>query len=600
MGDRERKTQNIFVKPDVVEGEKRITLYFPYNEDLIGDIKKLKGRRWSKELRCWHIPYRENSVDYLNRFYDDKYLFFSGADDRNDDHPFRDKPVGQSTEKQRKFKEQKKRVMEKQLMEKHPVLKSYIQSMGLKRLSKSTQNTYYRYFKEFVLAHRDRDVMKMSYKELSSYFDKATDGLDITQKKQFIAAIKFYYEKTLGYGRLRYDLKDKELARHGRIVIGFEQFKKVVSKIGCDSDRLLLFLAYHLGMIPRRISNFKIEDTSKLEEFFRRKGLIAELEYFRSLKRTHLRIAGVSEYVFERQGIPYSAKELRRKVYKMLHDYKLGDIYQEECRSVLEQTTYSRSTKDSYLSVFMHFLDYFHWRHPSLIGDEEIRDYLFLQRARSSSYQNLVINSLKFFFENVYHKKIEHQYILRPRKGHYLPDYFSREEMAAIIDQLKNIKHRLLIIIGYAAGLRRSEIQELKPSDINLEKNLVFIRDSKGNKDRYSVLPSGFRSLFERYMKSYSPQVFLFEGSRPGSRYSFTSMSSVLSKAAKRAGIERRVHLHMLRHSFATHLLEEGHDIRYIQEFLGHATIKTTERYTHVVNDATRRIRSPFDGLDLS
>jgi site-specific recombinase XerD len=245
----------------------------------------------------------------------------------------------------------------------------------------------------------------------------------------------------------------------------------------------------------------------------------------------------------------------------------------------------------------MRFLEYFDYKHPVFIKDEAIRNYLVIQRAYSSSHQNSVINALKFFFGQAYKKKIEDRHMLRPRKEHYLPDYFSKEEMSAIIGQLDNIKHRLLVIIGYSAGLRRSEIQNLRPSDIDLKKNLVFIRDAKGKKDRYSVLPSGIKELLGKYIEKERPKIYLFEGAKPGEKYSYTSMNNVLKKAARSAGIHRRVHLHMLRHSFATHLLEEGHDIRYVQEFLGHTNIKTTQRYTHIVNDATKFIRSPFDSL---
>jgi site-specific recombinase XerD len=223
-----------------------------------------------------------------------------------------------------------------------------------------------------------------------------------------------------------------------------------------------------------------------------------------------------------------------------------------------------------------------------------------MQRAKSSSHQNLAINAIKFFFGRGYNKRIEDRYILRPRKEHYLPDYFSKEEISAIINQLDNIKHRLLIILGYSAGLRRSEIQNLKPGDIDTRKNLVFIRNAKGKKDRYSVIPYGIKELLGRYLAEYKPRQYLFESNKPGEKYSFSSMTQILKRAAKSAGIQRRVHLHMLRHSFATHLLEEGHDIRYVQEFLGHTTIKTTERYTHIVNDATRNIKSPFDNLGIN
>jgi len=164
---------------------------------------------------------------------------------------------------------------------------------------------------------------------------------------------------------------------------------------------------------------------------------------------------------------------------------------------------------------------------------------------------------------------------------------------------VSNVKHKLLISIGYCGGLRRSELQNLKLEDIDVKKNRMFIRKAKGRKDRYTVLSNNIKGILADYFKEYHPKVYLFEGDKAGKKYSTTSMANVLKNTAKAVGIQRRVHLHMLRHSFATHLLEDGKDITYVQQLLGHVDIRTTQRYTHIVNDAIETVTSPMEHLQI-
>lgn len=571
-------------------GEQRVKLLFGYNREIIADIRELPGRRWSKTMQCWHIPHRSKHLEYLNAYFEGKYKFLPKSEktSKTDKH----KAPRDSSNSQKDKKRQ-----EQALQNKYPVLKDYVRTMSLKRLSPSTQKVYYQFFRNYVLANTSKDVTKASYQHIYHYIKSTANDLNYTQTKQLIAAIKFFYEKTLGHSRMYFNLGKTHHIKHQPTFIEFYEFKTMAKQIKSNSDKLLLFLAYHLNLTPSQISKLPIDSKNKIIDSFINVNHASVTDYFCNLYKKHTADHPYQFLLFENKGRPYSTKSIREKVYKVTGYYKLKEVYRKQCENILNSTDYSEQTKRSYLSTFMRFLEYFDYKHPVFIKDDAIRNYLVMQRAYSSSHQNSVINALKFFFGQVYKKKIEDRYILRPRKEHYLPDYFSKEEMSAIIGQLDNIKHRLLVIVGYSAGLRRSEIQNLRPSDIDLKKNLVFIRDAKGKKDRYSVLPTGIRELLGKYMEKERPKVYLFEGTKPGEQYSFSSMNKVLKRAARSAGIQRRVHLHMLRHSFATHLLEDGHDIRYVQEFLGHTDIKTTQRYTHVVNDATRFIKSPFDNL---
>jgi len=588
------KNKIIYTEETYHRGDYRIKLIFSYNKEMIADIQNLPGRRWSKTMNCWYIPHKNNYLDYLNNYFQGKYHFQSKKRTLSPSN----NPDKKSKTKEEKLKQQKDR--EKKLQETYPVLKDYVNTMSLKRLRPATQSTYYKFFRAFVLENTHSNIAEFPYHKIYSYIKQKAEDLNYTQKKQLIAAIKFYYEKTLGHSKMYFNLGKEHNIKPQVTFVSFHEFTEITRHIKLPSDKLLLFLAYHLNLSPVQISKLKPDSKTKVIEAFINSNHTSIIDYFSELYDSHLSAHPNQSYLLENKGRQYKPKELREKVYRITSYYRLHEIYNKQCRSILDKTDYSSQTKASYLSIFMRFLEHFDYKHPVYIKDEEIRNYLVLQRAKSASHQNIVINTLKFFFEHVYKKKIEDRYVLRPRKAHYLPDYFSKEEMSAIIGQLDNIKHRLLIIIGYSAGLRRSEIGNLRPNDIDLQNNLVFVRDAKGRKDRYSVLPTGLKNLLEKYLEKERPKVYLFEGLKPGQKYSYTSMRNVLESAARSAGIQRRVHLHMLRHSFATHLLEDGHDIRYVQEFLGHTNIKTTQRYTHIVNDATRFVKSPFDNLTFN
>jgi integrase/recombinase XerD len=178
-----------------------------------------------------------------------------------------------------------------------------------------------------------------------------------------------------------------------------------------------------------------------------------------------------------------------------------------------------------------------------------------------------------------------------------LPNVLSKEEVKKILDAPANIKHRAMLSLIYACGLRRGELLNLKPADVDSKRKLLIIRQAKGRKDRVAPLSEKIIGLLREYYKTYRPQQWLFEGQDQGEQYSEQSLQSVLKHAVKKVGIKKPVTLHWLRHSYATHLLEKGVDLRYIQELLGHKSSKTTEIYTHVSEKKLINIISPFEDL---
>lgn len=274
----------------------------------------------------------------------------------------------------------------------------------------------------------------------------------------------------------------------------------------------------------------------------------------------------------------------------------LPDGYLEK----LERKRYSEKTISTYTSYFRDFVAHFQGRDLETITPEEINTYilwLIRNKGISHSQQNQRINSIKFFYEKVLGLEKLYFEVERPRKEYKLPDVLSKDEVSDMIISTENLKHKFLIVMIYSCGLRRSEVIEMKLSDIDSDRMLVKIRYAKGKKDRYVQLARGALIMLKQYLDVYSPKEWLFEGQN-GGRYSAESVLKIVKDAGRRAGIKKNIYPHMLRHSFATHHLEQGTDLRYIQEWLGHSSSKTTERYTHVSKADFSRFRNPFDNLD--
>ena len=266
---------------------------------------------------------------------------------------------------------------------------------------------------------------------------------------------------------------------------------------------------------------------------------------------------------------------------------------------MLDQKRYSDSTKATYTNYFEDYIRYFNGRSLDDITVEEINGYilkLIRDQNMSASQQNQRINSIKFYYEKVLGYDKLYYKIERPKKKHALPNVLSVGEVKKIIDSTRNIKHKCIISLLYSAGLRRSELINLKLDSILSGQMQIKITNSKGDKDRYVGLSAHLLKLLREYYKEFKPKEWLIEG-KNGEQYSATSVLNVVKQAAKKAGISRRVTPHMFRHSFATHHLESGTDLRYIQEFLGHSSSKTTEIYTHVAKTDFSKFRNPLDSM---
>ena len=272
-----------------------------------------------------------------------------------------------------------------------------------------------------------------------------------------------------------------------------------------------------------------------------------------------------------------------------------------EMIKTLKMKEYSQSTIKTYTCMFRMFFDYFHDKPLDDITEEDIRDYLIYlveERRVSQSYQNQSINAIKFYYEKVLGQPVKKYYIQRPRREKKLPIVCSVEEVAAILKGTFNIKHKCILYLIYSAGLRLSEVIHIRPNDIDSDRMTIHIRNAKGKKDRISLLSEKTLKLLREYYKEYRPKYWLFEG-QLGEQFSPRSVQNILQAALRTTKIRKKVTVHTLRHSFATHLLETGVDLRYIQNFLGHESTKTTMIYTHITKKGIENIKSPLDNLDI-
>jgi integrase/recombinase XerD len=266
----------------------------------------------------------------------------------------------------------------------------------------------------------------------------------------------------------------------------------------------------------------------------------------------------------------------------------------------MEQKRYSPSTIETYIQAITVFLRFIAPKSSAEATNEDMQRYVYqymIPRRLSYSYQNQAVNAAKLFFKLITGSALVTEQLERPRREHKLPNVLSKDEVKAILQAPQNQKHRTMLSLIYACGLRRSELLNLKPADVDSGRHLLIIRNSKGKKDRVVPISDKVIGILREYYVKFRPKMWLFEGQNAGENYSEESLAKVLKHAVSCTGILKPVTLHWLRHSFATHLLESGTDLRYIQELLGHKSSKTTEIYTHVTEKSLQKIKSPFDDL---
>jgi site-specific recombinase XerD len=274
--------------------------------------------------------------------------------------------------------------------------------------------------------------------------------------------------------------------------------------------------------------------------------------------------------------------------------HKQNEEFLAKLKEHLTLKNYSKETIKSYIIHISKYLEFLEKskssQHPTF---ENAKEYILLKLKKNEpSSVHHIIFAIEYFFKNILRKEI---YIPKPKRNKTLPEILSIDEIKKMISVTGNIKHKLIIKMLYGTGLRVSEIINLKKKDINFEEDLIKINLAKGKKDRFVKIPASIKQELQNYIKLISGD-YLFESNR-GGKLTKKTIGKIVSNSVKKAGIKKRVYPHLLRHSFATHLLESGTDLRIIQKLLGHSDIKTTQIYTQISQASIKNIKSPLDNL---
>jgi integrase/recombinase XerD len=273
---------------------------------------------------------------------------------------------------------------------------------------------------------------------------------------------------------------------------------------------------------------------------------------------------------------------------------KLHDQMQED----LVLKAYSPHTQRAYLRCARHFAGHY-MRSPKEMGAQEVRDFLLhlvQDRNASPATVDMYVSALKFLYNITLKRPEAVKGIAHPKRPKTLPVILSPEEVLRIFAAIRSVKHKAIIVTAYAAGLRISEVCGLRIADIDSQRMRIHVRAGKGKKDRYVMLAQNLLELLRQYYQNVRPQgVFLFPGHDPQRPLCTTAVSQVLRKVVRQMGLTKKVSMHTLRHCFATHLLEAGTDVRILQVLLGHSSIRTTLRYTHITDRLLQKLVSPLD-----
>jgi site-specific recombinase XerD len=278
------------------------------------------------------------------------------------------------------------------------------------------------------------------------------------------------------------------------------------------------------------------------------------------------------------------------------------EIFSEHWRVKIDAALRSRKYSPRTISAYIYYNSLFcriTRKTPEEIKSDDLTQFLAsLEKNNkySSSSMNLALSAIKFFYAHVYKKQVFDKYT-RPHLDQRLPLILSKEEVSRLIKMELNPKHRLLLMLVYSSGLRVSEVAALKKEHIDLSRMVIYIKQSKGRKDRFTILSEKAARNISEYCQSNNIETWLFPGQPSSFHLSIRSAQNIFYKALRHAGIHKNISIHSLRHSFATHLLESGTDIRYIQSLLGHTNIRTTERYTHVARRDVLTIKSPLNSI---
>lgn len=570
---------NIAIEPITHRGEKRWALNFGYEKKLVDKIKQIPGRRWSETRKCWHLPIDPEIAEALTAISPDLNLTpeanfrtrLSSNTPDNTDIPFSSTTVqGRPRHK----------------VDIRPKIKpDHIALRGG--------------YLAIKLAYKQEEVVFLRSLE-SAYWHK-TEGCWVMKASEGnLRALqeRYQYWEQSDYKKLEGILTTPENNSLANTSSGLQGLCARVVAHPTLEDWLKVNFPYRVDTIAavKRIAGRRY---SKAEGGW----LIPNQTQFVKELAGYFSDVGVTLYY---QGVKF-AVGMDRRDWSTRQKHLLEKLETNEKDIVRAYTDlligmrYSWNTIKTYTACFKRYLERLGEEGLADRNREEIQEYCN-DLAKSNialSTLNQHINAIKFYYEKVLNQPRTVYELKRPRKNNRLPSVLSAGELRRLFAVIENKKHQTMVYIAYSAGLRVSEVCQLQTRDIDLERMTIHIVNSKGSKDRMVPLSPVLVGLLQAYLLEYQPTTWLFAGQLPGEPYSVRSLQTIFRRAKEKAGVRKGVTFHSLRHSYATHLLESGTDVRLIQELLGHSDIKTTLKYTHVSQQTLQKVRSPFDDLFL-
>lgn len=565
--------QKIFHK-----GQDQIGIYFGFDNELKNKVQSI-GALWSRTNKCWYLLYSKENYNLIKRTFEDVEII----KDINNLRQIEPAVIQQETVHIAEVISE----IQPNILAEH---KGLIPESAGKIVFLGTTGKYW--------------ILKVPYKEgiTPKLMDIKGVYWNKSQKAFFVLRhvnVKIKVEALLGIG----EIFPHEYFNLETVVSNRNTFIEL-NEYATDKNWVILSCP-PIPYLIEQVKRWKGSRYSKANEAYLLNATPAMLENLQKLA-IELNISihnNLSEkYINKYKTINKKASQLQNLRENLLQQVPaIVQTYTLAMIDYLMAQNYSANTIRNYVKSFNLFLRINYYQNPDTLTEMQIVKHLagMTEKGLSPSSLNMVINALLYYFRTVLKRNTFEIRIPRPIKEHHLPTVLTMEECFRIFSFVDNPKHRLLLLIGYGAGLRRSEIVTLKWEDILFEEHKIHVKQSKGKKDRIVMLPYSLVTSLKDYRKIYPSDMWVFAGQYKGEALSARTVQQVMKNAVTKAGLEKKATVHTLRHSFATHLLESGTDIRYIQQLLGHSSLNTTMIYTHITPVAAKKIVSPLDNLPL-
>lgn len=577
----------------------RIRVDFPYNQSFISILRQIEDARWSQTHKAWHIPYDKQSFAKLKSLFSDIEIEYQTESNNKQKGVNQFEIESLDTDKihqtENEINQTIQTVNQTDIINVDAASFAHVTDFSKVNTSKQSNNETHLPVNTSVsieviyrqilvkLPKNDTDT-KFLLTFRYAKFDKVKKWWIIPNFPSNLELLKSFFKDRISsitiHETKSYNINNKNHS------VSTQDVLCVLTR----NQRLKLIFGFNEALV-KTIKQMPYWSWSQREKWWTIPFSDKLLEEIKLISETEGLTFRFEEETYDKTKVP-------RKTAFDVPNYKQAP---ESMILKLKELRYSERTIKAYKSLFEELINYYPTIEIDKIDEAKIVafcQYLVIERKVSISYQNQAINAIKFYYERVLGGQRKIYALQRPDKEKALPTVLNTDEIVKILQSADNLKHRAILTVIYSAGLRISELINLKIKDIDTERKQIKIEQSKGKKDRYTLLSAKTLDLLRTYFKEYHPKEYLFEGA-DGGPYSARSVQTFFKDICKLAGIKKKVSVHTLRHSFATHLLENGTDLRYIQSLLGHENPKTTEVYTHITNKGFEKIKSPLDGLNL-